>query len=357
MRVAVLWTSLSGYMNACLKELANRPGVDLFVGHSRIYSDAPYDEELFGWIKNRLVWQDEGDFEKLKAALTQFDPEVVVVAGWHVPLYRRIMKFLDGRCLRLMTMDNRWTGSFRQRIGASVSSRHVLPMADAAWVPGHHQFNFASKIGFPVQRIVHGSLSCEHEAFSALYEDRVRSKSPLPHAFIFIGRLVESKGVGPMAAAYEKYRSTSKDPWPLIVCGVGPLQSILINKPGIEVKGFVQPSDLQKLMRNAGCLLLPSIAEPWALVVNEATAAGLIVVATDSVGAVPHLVQAYHNGFIVKSGEAAGLADTMAKVSSLSSTRLEGMSRASHELSKQYTPVRWADTLLNFATDFKVGHP
>ncbi len=105
-----------------------------------------------------------------------------------------------------------------------------------------------------------------------------------------------------------------------------------------------------------GCLLLPSIAEPWALVVNEATAAGLIVVATDTVGAVPHLVQAYHNGFIVKSGDAAGLADVMTKVSSLSSTRLEGMSRASHELSRQYTPARWADTLLNFATDFKIGH-
>ncbi len=151
MRVAVLWTSLSGYMNACLKELASRPGVDLFVGHSRIDSDAPYDEELFGWMKRRLTWRDEGDFERLQAALIEFDPEVVVVAGWHVPLYRRIMKSLDGRCARLMTMDNRWTGSLRQRLGALVSSHHVLPLADAAWVPGHHQFNFARKIGFPVR--------------------------------------------------------------------------------------------------------------------------------------------------------------------------------------------------------------
>jgi glycosyltransferase involved in cell wall biosynthesis len=356
-RVAVLWTSLSGYMNACLKELAGRPGVDLFVGHSRIYSDAPYKEELFGWMEHRLMWQDEDDFERLKAALVEFDPEVVVVAGWHVPLYRRIMKFLDGRALRLMTMDNRWTGSMRQRIGATVASRHVLPMADAAWVPGHHQFNFAHRIGFPIQRIVHGSLSCEHEAFSAVYEERVRSGSPLPHAFIFVGRLVESKGIVPMAVAYEKYRATTKDPWPLIVCGLGPMDTVLVNKPGIEVKGFVQPADLPNLMRDAGCLLLPSISEPWALVVNEATAVGLIVVATDKVGAVPHLVQAYHNGFIVKSGDTAGLAEIMARISAMDSKRLEGMSQASHQLSKQYTPARWADTLLNFASDFKIGHP
>ena len=356
MRVAVLWTSLSGYMNACLKELASRPGVDLFVGHSRIFSDAPYDEELFGWMKNRLMWQDEGDFERLKAALTKFDPEVVVVAGWHVPLYRRIMKYLDGRCLRLMTMDNRWTGSLRQRIGASVGPLHVLPMADAAWVPGHHQFNFARRIGFPVQRILHGSLSCEHEAFSAIYEERIRSGSPLPKAFIFVGRLVESKGIEPMALAYENYRAATEDPWPLIVCGLGPMESVLVNKAGIEVKGFVQPSDLPMLMRSAGCLILPSISEPWALVVNEATAAGLVVVATDQVGAVPHLVQSYHNGFIVKSGDAAGLADIMSKISGMTSSRLEGMSRASHRLSTQFTPARWADSLLNFAGDFKFGH-
>ncbi len=61
-----------------------------------------------------------------------------------------------------------------------------------------------------------------------------------------------------MALAYEKYHAKVENPWPLIVCGVGPLESLLINKPGIEVKGFVQPSDLQKLMRNAG---LPSFAK------------------------------------------------------------------------------------------------
>jgi glycosyltransferase involved in cell wall biosynthesis len=354
-RVAVLWTCLSGYLNACLKELASRPDVDLFVAHSEINSEAPYNVELFEWMKKRVTWRDEADFGRLQAELTEFNPEVVVVAGWHAPIYRRIMRPLKGRCLRLMTMDNRWNGTLKQRLGAVVSPFHVLPLTDAAWVPGYHQTNFARRLGFPVRRILHGSLSCDHPAFAAIHDKRIAEGRPLPHAFIFAGRLVESKGIATLAGAYEKYRGMTTDPWPLIVCGAGPLESLLTNRPGVEVRGFVQPSDLPHLMGQAGCLLIPSTFEPWALVVNEATAAGLLIVSTDKVGAVPHLVQNYYNGFVISAGDDAGLAESMFRVSNMSAPRRERMSEASHDLSWQYTPARWADALLDFAADSSIG--
>jgi len=354
-RVAVLWTGLSGYLNACLRELASRPGVELFVAHEATSSEAPYEEGLFAWMKNEVVWRDERDFDRLHTRLEAFSPDVVVVAGWHVPIYRRIMKPLKGRCLRLMTMDNYWKGTLRQRLGTIVSARYVLPMADAAWVPGHHQANFARRLGFPLSNILLGSLSCEQPEFAAVYQKRMERGTPLPHAFIFVGRLIEAKGIVTLAQAYERYRQTTQDPWPLIVCGVGPLQSLLADKSGIQLKGFVQPADLPQQMANAGCLLLPSIFEPWALVVNEATAAGLILVATQNVGAVPHLVHNYYNGFVVNAGDVANLAEVMNRVSNMDSKRQERMSRASHELSCQYTPARWADSLLEFALDRRVG--
>ena len=105
----------------------------------------------------------------------------------------------------------------------------------------------------------------------------------------------------------------------------------------------MQPEDLPDQLAAAGCLILPSIFEPWALVVNEATAAGLIIVSTESVGAVPHLVQNYYNGFVVEAGDAVALAETMGKVSRMDPDRRERMSRASHELSQQFTPARWTN--------------
>lgn len=355
MRIAVLWTGLSGYLNACLRELASRPGVELFVAHSEIDSQAPFDESLFSWMKQGVVWRDERDMPLVQSRLAAFDPELVVVAGWHVPIYRRLLKPLKGRCLRLMTMDNYWKGTPRQRLGTIVSARYVLPLADAAWVPGHHQATFARKLGFSLNNILHGSLSCEQPEFAAIYQRRVQNRLPLPHAFIFIGRLTEEKGIVTLAKAYERYRQATQDPWPLIVCGVGPLKSLLAEKAGILMKGFVQPADLPRQIAEAGCLLLPSIFEPWALVVNEATAAGLLIVATENVGSVPHLVHNYYNGFVVKAGDPVGLAEAMAQISSMDPRRQERMSCASHELSCQYTPARWADSLLEFASDRKVG--
>jgi glycosyltransferase involved in cell wall biosynthesis len=354
-RVAVLWTGLSGYMNACLRELASRPGVELFVAHAEIKDGAPFDEAMFDWIKNRVIWKDKGDYERLSSQLTAFNPQVIVVAGWHVPLYRKILKTMGGRCLRLMTMDNRWSGSLKQRLGTLISSRYVLPLTDAAWVPGFHQAVFASKLGFASRNILQGSLSCEQDQFSAVYKKRVRKTTPLPRAFIFVGRLVPQKGIDVLASAYQSYFQSSADPWPLVVCGTGPSSPLLENQPGIVVKGFVQPTDLPNEMAKAGCLILPSNFEPWALVVNEAAAAGLLIVATDLVGAVPHLVQNYYNGFTVGANKPSELIGAMKRVSDLSPESRERMSRASNELSRQYTPARWVNTLLEFARDRVVG--
>src|SRR5450755_3295044 len=200
-------------------------------------------------MENELVWRDERDFELLSSRLATFHPDVVVVAGWHVPIYRRVMKTLKGRCLRLMTMDNCWQGTLKQRFGALISPIYVIPMADAAWVPGIRQTMFARHLKFPIRAVLHGSLSCEHDEFAAVYQRRIDSGLPLPKAFIFVGRLIHAKGITTLATAYERYRSVTVDPWPLIVCGAGPLDAALRNRPGIERRGCVQPSDLPNAMR------------------------------------------------------------------------------------------------------------
>ena len=55
MRIAVLWSCLSGYLNACLKELASRDGVQLFVCDQPLAPpQAPFDDSQFTWIQDRF---------------------------------------------------------------------------------------------------------------------------------------------------------------------------------------------------------------------------------------------------------------------------------------------------------------
>jgi glycosyltransferase involved in cell wall biosynthesis len=66
--------------------------------------------------------------------------------------------------------------------------------------------------------------------------------------------------------------------------------------------------------RNCDVLVLPSDFEPWAVVINEALAAGLAVVASDRVGAAADLVRHGVNGMIFPHGDAAALEDCLRTV-------------------------------------------
>ena len=346
MRIGILWTGLSGYLNACLQELASRDGVELFVSHQAPALDAPFDEGQFSWMRNRFMWRTNNELSGLEKKLRGFNPDVLIFAGWAVPAYRRMSRALAGSCLRIMTMDNCWLATLRQHLARWIAPFYLLPLADAVWLPGERQAVFARKLGFEQRAILRGLYSCDQRRLEAIHMNRLSAGSPLPHVFLFVGRFVQDKGINTLVKAYEMYRACSSDPWPLICCGAGPLRFQLENRPGIKIEGFLQPEQLHSRFRTAGCLALPSDFEPWAVVVHEAASAGLLVLASENVGAAVHLVQDNYNGYIFGGGDTSGLAALLGRVSSMSDERLDEMSRASHALSLQFSPGRWADTLL-----------
>ena len=346
MRVAILWAGLSGYLNACLKELASREGVEMFVSHQAPVHEAPFSDDLYAWIPNRLEWRSSADLVSLKARLSSFDPEIMVFSSWHVPAYRKMARERAHRCSRVMAMDNCWRATPKQLMGMLISPWYIRPLADMIWVPGERQAIFARKLGFSQRAIRWGLYSCNQPSFEAEHISRVAEARGVPRSFLFIGRFVSEKGVDQLIRAYQAYREESVDPWPLICCGAGPLRSRLEGRPGISVEGFVQPDRLRKMLASSGCLVLPSTIEPWGVVVHEAASAGLLVLASWNVGASVHLVQDNYNGYVFDDRDVKGLAALMSHVSKLTDARLDTMSRASHLLSKQFTPARWADTLL-----------
>ncbi len=346
MRIAVLWTCMSGYLNACLKELARREDVELFVCHQGSVQQAPFNDTQFEWIRNRLVWQSMDDFAPLRQRLHAFDPNILVICGWHVPSYRGAAKAMAKQCWRVLVIDNPWEATPKQRLGTLIAPWYVRPLADAVWVPGERQAVFARKLGFEQFNVLRGSLSCDQPAIETLHKSRVAAGRAVPRSFLFLGEFALHKGIEQLVKAYEAYREGSVDPWPLVCCGAGSLGPRLEGKPGIRVEGFVQPDRLCDILASSGCIILPSNIDHWGVVIHEAASAGLLILASEIVGAVVHLVQDNYNGYIFDAWDAKELAALMFHVSNFSDARLDAMSRASHSLSKQFTPARWADTLL-----------
>ena len=96
----------------------------------------------------------------------------------------------------------------------------------------------------------------------------------------------------------------------------------------------------------AGCFVMPSLFEPWGVALHEAACAGLPVIATRSCGAAAHLIRDGDNGFVVHPGSAVELAEKMELMAQKTDEQRAAMGLRSSDLSKQFSPDRFASTVL-----------
>jgi glycosyltransferase involved in cell wall biosynthesis len=84
--------------------------------------------------------------------------------------------------------------------------------------------------------------------------------------------------------------------------------------PDVLFPGFRKGKELGTYYGLASCFILPSLQEQWGLVVNEAMAAGLPVLVSQTSGCAPDLVQEGVNGFTFDPTNPMQLAELMEKI-------------------------------------------
>lgn len=340
MRIAVLWTGMTGYLNACLRALSNFDGVELFVCYEQPEAVAPFDASEFDWIPDVLKWRGLPDKDLLLKKLEAFSPDVILGAAYHVAPYRVVARHFAKRALRVYCTDNQWRGTFKQWIGVATSPWFARALYDGVFVAGERQALWAHRMGFHDDQIWHGLYSCDHTRFSEVHNTRAQREPP--RSFLSVSRLSAEKGIDILVRAYTSYREHGGR-WPLVIAGTGPLASLAEGREGISLKGFVQPAALPELFAAAGALVVSSTYEPWALVIHEAAAAGVPVICTRECGASVHLVRDGYSGYLVETGNAGSLSSAMTRLSGLPDDRRAAMGEASYSLSLQFTPQRWAE--------------
>ena len=100
----------------------------------------------------------------------------------------------------------------------------------------------------------------------------------------------------------------------------------------------------------AEALIFPTHSDPWGLVVNEAMACGLPVIASKVAGCVADLVQDGENGWVLSSSDPEGLSQAMQQL--LGDRELiRQMGRRSLERSSRFTPQTWAAGMVRAACE------
>ena len=96
----------------------------------------------------------------------------------------------------------------------------------------------------------------------------------------------------------------------------------------------------------ADIFVLPTLSDPWGLVVNEAMIFGLPIICTDTAGVAYDLVREGINGFVVKAGNSDVLYAALKRLCDDPELR-ETMGKESLKIIKGYTPEKWARNFIN----------
>jgi len=294
----------------------------------------------------------------IRKALDRERPGALAVPGWSAPEALAGLGWALGNSVPVIVMsESQHRDHRRNPVGESIK-RRVLSLCSAALVGGSRHVEYAARLGLARERIFTGYDAVENEHFRSGAEQargdaarRARLGLP-PRLFLTCCRFVYQKNLLRLLEAYGRYRVSSLDPWSLVLLGDGPLRAEVegaIRRLGLQkwvlTPGFAQYDALPAYYGLASAFILPSVIEPWGLVVNEAMAAGLPVLVSERCGCARDLVEDGRNGFTFDPLNVEQLSKLMLRLSSLPEEQREAMGRASQEIISRWTPELFAQNL------------
>lgn len=188
---------------------------------------------------------------------------------------------------------------------------HVIGAAAGGLAVGSAARRYLEAYGLVPERIHILPNTIDVAAYARAADDArsraaaIRRARDLPEQYLlFVGRLVEAKGISDLLAAHA---SLGPDTPQLLVAGEGPLRDVVERAPNVKLLGFQDTARLIELYALGNSLVVPSRDEPWGVVVNEALACGTPVIASDAVGAAEDLIRDEIDGRIFPSGDVPAL--------------------------------------------------
>jgi len=139
---------------------------------------------------------------------------------------------------------------------------------------------------------------------------------------LFVGKFMERKRPGDLLEAYaQMVRCGRGGPTPyLLYVGDGRLREQLearaaeLNLDSVRFLGFKSQSELPEFYDLCDVFVMPTVHEPWGLVVNEVMNAGRAVLVSDEVGCAPDLVESGVNGLVFRARDVTALSRALSEI-------------------------------------------
>lgn len=240
-------------------------------------------------------------------------PSVIMLTGYYDPAQVLVLVWAKLNGIRVV-LQNESTQADQQRGGWKELLKHrIIDRCDGFFCFGSRAVSYILQLGAPVAKIlIRQNAVVDNRAIRKVY-DSARSQRRAsqttwmtqPNNFIYVGRLAPEKNLSYLVAAFSRATSqTPTDDWGLLLLGDGPAKERLqqqIEQLGLNDRVKLLPGQpwfrVPEFLAMADVFVLPSLSEPWGLVVNEAMVCSLPVLVSDRCGCAPDLVQAGENGY------------------------------------------------------------
>lgn len=218
------------------------------------------------------------------------------------------------------TESHEW---IRRRAWKEALKRWLFQRVDAIYTTGPDGEAYSRRYAGRITPVVWVPHSTDVGAFAAAAADRLRVEELRSGhrwdgvVFMYAGRLHHDKGLEYLLRAFGHVQAATTVELTLVLVGGGPAEgalrslSLRLGLRNVHFEAFVSPAELPELVAAADVFVLPSLGDTYALVVDEAMAASVPVIATSAVMEIGMRIQDGENGYIVQPRDEGALAARM----------------------------------------------
>ncbi|MCA6379557.1 MAG: glycosyltransferase family 4 protein [Cytophagales bacterium] len=313
-------------------------------------SDFGFDVHVVYWDHKKLTpyqypgsefsfyKRSEHDRNSLISLFESIKPEALFVSGRMDRDYLYVARQAKTRSIPvIMGSDKQWKGNWKDWIFFVFQKYFYRPYFTHACIPGERQRVYCNKVGFTNDRIVEGLYCANIDLFKTI--------NATGDDILFVGRLEPIKGVMLLVEAVRTLKTRNAFTGKLRIYGSGSLKDQIPHEEWIICNDFADQSLLKDAIQASRIFCLPSVEEPWGVVVHEMAAAGLLICCSDACGAGDSFVRQDENGYVFKTSDQDELVNGLMYLLSLKPDEVERGRALSRALSREITPFFSASQL------------
>jgi glycosyltransferase involved in cell wall biosynthesis len=354
-KVAIIHNHPIHYKHLLFAELA-KTGLDfdvLFTGacsRNRIETPLPKNGE-YGY---RIGW--DGPYENAAAkhtarfvwrSLSELRPRVVIISGYYdVAAWTAWLWAQQRRTPTILWAESN-EFDYPRRAWKERVKKLFVSRCDLAHVYGTSNKEYVHKLGMPRNRIFVKRAVADTERF--LSDEYAEDSKPAPKVLLYVGRFSPEKNLAFLLRAFGQVGQDPGNPRMVLdLVGYGPLETRLrklADELGVSslvrFRGKFPQAELPSVYRSADAFILPSVAETWGLVVNEAMLCGLPVLVSTQCGCAADLVQP-NTGWTFSPWDEARLVTLLKNLTEMPREALKEKGRSARNLAAEYSPQNCA---------------